>query len=227
MVALSGGDQSVEAHQTFPRPLVALVNDGSGHPVPGVKVTFALPRHDDPTDDVTFADGSTTATIATAEDGTATSSTLYADRPIGTFTATGTVAGAAGAAWALSVTKPKLAQADLDVSLRVEGKVKRGHRLEIGVSGYDNGPDPADYITIRVTLPHGWRVTEAGQGHRISSHVVEFTVATSDPGADSNFTLAVKAGRHRGKHTVKATVRAGTPDPKQDNDTVKERVKVT
>jgi hypothetical protein len=89
VAASSGTPQSTAVNTAFGMPLVALVSDSKGNPVPGVVVTFTSPANGAT---ATFAGGVNTA--ATNLSGLATSSVVSANGTIGgPYTVTATVAG--------------------------------------------------------------------------------------------------------------------------------------
>src|SRR5439155_847332 len=73
--ALGGSPQSTQVSRNFANPLVAIVRDSGGNPVPGVTVTFTAPSSGA---SGTF-NGSTIATAITGVNGQATSPTLTAN----------------------------------------------------------------------------------------------------------------------------------------------------
>ena len=97
----SGSGGSAVVDTAFASPLVALVTDGQGSPVPGVAVTFAAPS--------SGASGSfpgpvTTASAVTDQDGRATAPTLTAGTVAGSFTVTASAIGTTAATFSLTDT---------------------------------------------------------------------------------------------------------------------------
>ena len=93
-VAVSGGDaQSTLVHDAFDAPLVALVADVDGAPVPGATVTFTAPAAGA---SGTFTNGTRTTTAVTGSNGLATTSTLTANATVGGYSVT--AAATAGSA---------------------------------------------------------------------------------------------------------------------------------
>ena len=88
----SGNTQSAAPGKAFPDPLVVSVEDGSGNPVSGTTVTFAVTAGTSGAS-ATFAGAGTTATAQTDESGQATSPLLTAGTTSGSFTVTASVSG--------------------------------------------------------------------------------------------------------------------------------------
>ena len=102
VTASAGNDQSTDVGQPFATSLVATVTDQYGNPVPGETVTFAVTGGD-----ASFAGGTSTASVATAADGTATAPALTAGTSGGPLTVTATDAAAnASATFDLTIDQP-------------------------------------------------------------------------------------------------------------------------
>lgn len=93
--AVSGSGQSAEVYSTFGSPLVARVTDSFGNPLAGVDVTFTLPGE---SPSAIFANESQTYVDETGADGTAASSTIFADGTLGSYSAVASVEGVADTA---------------------------------------------------------------------------------------------------------------------------------
>ena len=95
LVALTGGGQGVLLNQTFPASLKVALYGSDGQPLSGVPIVFSVPNSGA---SGSFGGGSTTATVQTANDGTATAPALTANTTAGNFTAQASYAGASSSA---------------------------------------------------------------------------------------------------------------------------------
>jgi hypothetical protein len=100
ITAAAGGAQTATVGSAFGTALQAKVLDGSGGPVSGVPVTFAVPAGGAA---ATFPSGSGTTVVSTDASGVATAPTLTANAIPGTYSVTATAAGVAtGASFSLT-----------------------------------------------------------------------------------------------------------------------------
>ena len=96
----SGTPQSTTVATAYVNPLVALVTDAYGNPVPGVIVTFTADQAQ--VAGGSFLGGSFTATVTSNAAGLASAPTLTADTIAGSYTVTATAVGSLSAVFVLS-----------------------------------------------------------------------------------------------------------------------------
>ena len=92
ITAVSGGGQTAQINQAFTNPLIAVVRDSGGNPVPGVSVTFAAPNSG------ASASFGGAATVTTDANGQAASPALTANGIAGSYSVSATASGVATAA---------------------------------------------------------------------------------------------------------------------------------
>ena len=91
-IAAVASSAAATVEKRYPQPLRARVLDGSGNPVEGASVTFAIAPAASGAG-AAFLGGGAQANVLTDVNGEATSPPLVADKTAGTFTATATTAG--------------------------------------------------------------------------------------------------------------------------------------
>ena len=134
----SGTPQSAVPGFSFGAPLVALVRDGAGNPIPGLTVTFTAPNSGA---SGTFASFNNTA--LTNASGLATSAVFTANGFSGTYQVTATTAGLPAAAFTLTNTVPAGPQVNIP-------NVQVGKNLQIIITV--TIPEPAPVGGRRITL---------------------------------------------------------------------------
>jgi hypothetical protein len=101
--AFSGAGQTAQSGFRFDRPLVVLVLDAGGQPVPDASVTFTIHGGTGYTGTASFPSDATAVTVATGPDGHATSPEITAGTHVGQLLVTAASGAAAGANLVLTV----------------------------------------------------------------------------------------------------------------------------
>ncbi|MGN6635028.1 MAG: hypothetical protein ACTHJ6_06135, partial [Oryzihumus sp.] len=186
----SGSGQSTRVGTAFSAPLVAVVRDGSGNPVPGISVTFTAA--------VGGASGSfpgaATVSVTTNASGLATAPTFTANTTAGSYTVSATATGVATPA-AFPLTNTAAAASTVSVSSGSSQSATVGTAfgspLVAKVVDAYNNPVPGVVVTFSAPPPSGATGTFPGPT----------ATATGTTGADGlatapTFTANTKAGSY-------------------------------
>jgi hypothetical protein len=191
----SGTPQTAAVNTAFEMPLVALVSDNKGNPVPGVVVTFTAPASGAT---ATFANGVNTA--ATNASGLATSSVVSANGTIGgPYTVTATVTGVqAPANFSLQNTAGTPATITATSGTPQSTPVNTAFGAPLVAQVLDSKGNPVSGVTVTFTAPSsGASVSFAGGVNTATT--TSSGVATS-PVVSANGTVG-------GPYTVTASVK--------------------
>jgi len=166
---LSPARQSARVGGQYGSPLKVKVVDANGVPVPGANVTFALGSSASsaggaPSAGASFVTGSAQATEVTNASGVATSPLFTANSATGTFTATATTAGIAGAS---TFMLDNLAAKSATISANGHGGrsatvgKRYGEPIRVDVLGGNGKPDEGVTVTFSLGAAGGASGTSA------------------------------------------------------------------
>lgn len=210
-ISIAGGDaQSQTAGNAFAAPLVVVVRDANGNPVPNRDVVFTVATGS------ASIGGSASATARTSADGTA-SVTLKAGKTAGPVTVSAAVAGAPGIPLAtftetvLSVTQ---ARADLSVAISdLPATLATGSSRTVVVTVTNAGPQAASSLLTSVNVGPRLTIT-AAPGGKVwhGSAAVTWSASSLPAGKSAKYTFTVKASGS-GASLVSAATLSKVPDP--------------
>jgi hypothetical protein len=133
-------------------PLHARVVDGSGQPVEGASVTFAISPANNGAG-ASFVGGSAQVTELTDADGVARSPAIFANKVMGAFTVTATSAGAPTAVLALTNTAARAASISVGAADGLSTTVGTGFAVPLAVTVTDNDGNPVANAKVVFVAP--------------------------------------------------------------------------
>ncbi|MGH9106178.1 MAG: hypothetical protein ACRDZX_10140 [Acidimicrobiales bacterium] len=195
--AASGGGQSAVVGSQFSSPLMAVVEDAYGAPVPGVTVDFSVVAAGGAS--ASFASGGTSAQATTDAEGRATSPELVAGTTTGSFSVTTSVAGSGSTA---SFQLSDLASAPYGITAGAgssqSAEAGTDFNVPLAVSVTDVQGNPVAGAMVRFSAPRsGPSGVFAGRGTTATVATDLEGVATAPP---------FGAGMARGGYVVTAKV---------------------
>lgn len=200
---VSGSDQQAAVGTAFADPLVVLVDDQYGNPVPGVAVTFAVQASDGAT--ATFATGGSSVSVATTASGEAASPTLTAGSTAGAFTVVAQVQGAAEpAVFDLTDVPGPPATVTAGVGASQQADLGTAFAIPLAVTVVDADHNPVPGVVVTFTAP----ASEPTGTFASGGTSVQVTTDSDGIAVAPTFT----AGDQPGGYVVTATV-AGVSQP--------------
>ena len=151
VTAVSGGGQSAFFGQPFSNPLVGLVEDQYGNPVPGAQLTFSTPASGA---SASFTNTTNAETDPTDDQGEATTSTLTADNTAGTYAAHATVAALSLTPAQFSLTNQAPAAAmSIVMGNNQQARETRQYGVPLEVKVVDSAGNPVSGVTVTFIAP--------------------------------------------------------------------------
>ncbi len=224
-IAISSGDsQTTTVSTNFTNPLVALVTDTYGNPVPGATVTFTAPASGA---SGTFTDSATNTTTAiTDASGDATASTFKANATAGSYNVGATSPGTTPSPLNFSETNTAGTAATIAISSggSQTTTVSTNFTNPLVALVTDGSSNPVSGATVTFTAPSsgasGTFLAASNGGTCLSSGgsaQLSCTATTNSSGLASSLTF--KANATAGSYNVGATSPGTTPSPLNFSET--------
>ncbi len=185
-ISVSGGSgQTAQIGTAFPGPLVAIVTDAGGNPVPNAVVTFAAPAQTGAS--ITFAGGVNTAT--TNASGIATSTAITANNHAGAYSVVASSGTATTASFSLTNSPGPAATIAATSGTGQSAQIGTAFTSPLVATVTDSGGNPVPNAIVTFTAPaqSGASVTFAGGANTATTNASG--VATS---------AAITANSHAG-----------------------------
>jgi hypothetical protein len=199
LAVVSGSPQSAVVTTGFANPLVALVTDAMGNPVPGVVVTFNVPGSGA---SGTFANGGVSTTATTASNGDATSAAFTANTIAGTYHVVASATGTTSATFALTNSAGAPTTVTVVSGSQQSATVNSSYSNLLVTQVADFYGNPAPGITVTYVAP------SAGPSGTFANATATTTAVTGSNGQAVSSTLT--AGIVAGSFNVVASASGAT-----------------
>src|SRR5579864_6810548 len=152
LTVTAGGDPAATVDTRYREPLRARVVDGSGQPVEGASVTFAVGAALNGAG-ASFIGGSAQATALTGVNGVATSPGILANKVSGAFTITASAAGAPAAVFSLTNVAARAASIAVGAANGSSATIGTRFAVPLAVTVTDEDGNPVEHAKVVFAAP--------------------------------------------------------------------------